>query len=284
VFAWLPAPWLERAPALVEFAPLTILRAQAPGLVRRVLIVNGQHVEPGQTLVELENEQLQQELRDLDLALAQSELRLCTLRKRDQLAALQAELAEHKNLTDRREQKRGEAAYLELVAPCAGQVLTPHPEQLLGTYAATGQELVALGDEDHKELVLSIDQEDIESFQGSLGRAVRARVPGVGRQSGVLYRVAPGASTRPPRESFCATVGGPVSVSAEKERQGSEGEVSVSAFVQPRFEGAVQLTAEQSRQLRAGQRATVWPATGAPTLAASAYRALRNWYRAHTQE
>ena len=263
----------------VEYAPLTILRAQAPGLVSRVLVAGGQHVQSGQLLVELENEQLQLELRDLDLALNQSELRLRTLRKREQLAAFQAELAEYKNLANHREEKRREAAHLKIVAPCAGQVLTAHPEQLLGTYANEGQELVALGDEDHKELVLSVDQEDIESFQHSVARSARARVRGLGRLSGVLYRVAPGASTRPPNEAFCATAGGPVPVSAEK-----RGDVSVPVFIRPRFEAAVRLTAQQSRRLHAGQRATVWPATRAPALAVSAYRALRGWWQAHTKQ
>ena len=183
----LPAPWLQRTPALVEYAPLTILRAQAPGLVSRVHVVSGQRVESGQLLVELDNEQLHQELRDLDLALEQSEGRLRTLRNREQLAALEAELAEHKNLTDRREEKRREAAHLEIVAPCPGQVLTPHPEQLVGTYAAVGRELVALGDEDHKELVLSIDQEDIASFQDSLARPVPAHA----RFGSTVRRVVP---------------------------------------------------------------------------------------------
>ena len=153
-------------------------------------------------LVELDNEQLHQEVLDLDLALQQSDGRLRTLRNREQLAALEAELAEHKNLTDRREEKRREAAHLKVVAPCPGQVLTPHPEQLVGTYADIGRELVALGDEDHKELVLSIDQEDIASFQNSLAQPVSARVRGLDRQSGVLYRVAPRrAPDRPVRPS-----------------------------------------------------------------------------------
>jgi multidrug resistance efflux pump len=266
----------------VEYAPLTILRAQAPGLVSRVHVVSGQRVESGQLLVELDNEQLHQELRDLDLALEQSEGRLRTLRNREQLAALEAELAEHKNLTDRREEKRREAAHLEIVAPCPGQVLTPHPEQLVGTYAAVGRELVALGDEDHKELVLSIDQEDIASFQDSLARPVPARMRGLGRQSGVLYRVAPAASTRPPSEAFCASAGGPVPVTAENDTEDG-GKVSVPVFIQPRFEAAVQLTVEQSRQLRAGQRALVWPATRVPALAVSAYRGLRGWWRTHAK-
>jgi putative peptide zinc metalloprotease protein len=276
----LPAPWLQRTPALVEYAPLTILRAQAPGLVSRVHVVSGQRVETGQLLVELDNEQLHQELRDLDLALEQSAGRLRTLRNREQLAALEAELAEHKNLTDRREEKRREAAHLEVDAPCPGQVLTPHPEQLVGTYADIGRELVALGDEDHKELVLSIDQEDIASFQKSLAQPVSARVRGLGRQSGVLYRVAPAASTRPPSEAFCANAGGPVPVTTE-DRTEDGGKVSIPVFIQPRFDAAVQLTVEQSRQLRAGQRATVWPATRGPALAVSAYRAVRGWWRAH---
>ena len=125
LFAWLPAPWLQRAPAIVEYASLTILRAQAPGLVRQVFVASGEQVASGRALIELENEQLQQELRDLELALEQSELRLCTLRKREQLAALQAELAENKKLADRRQEKQREAAHLTIVAPCMGR--SSHP-------------------------------------------------------------------------------------------------------------------------------------------------------------
>ncbi|MCU0961566.1 MAG: biotin/lipoyl-binding protein [Pirellulaceae bacterium] len=278
-----PAPWVQHAPALVEYAPLTILRAPVPGHVRRVLVTSGTQVEAGQILLELENDALRQELGDLDLALAQSDLRLATLCNRGQIAAQQAELAAYESLRERRDAKRREVELLTIVAPCAAKVLTPHPEHLVGTHADEGRELLALGDEVRKELVLSIDETDIESFQASVGREVRARIAGHGRQVGVLTRVAPAASRQSPHVAFCATAGGPVPVTAPR-ANGESRALSAPEFLTPRFEAAVQLTAAQSRCLHAGQRATVWPATPVPTLASSVYRTLRGWWRAHARQ
>ncbi len=279
----LPAPWLQRTPAVVEYAPLTIVRAQVPGHVRQVRIAGGARVAAGQVLLELDNETLRQELGDLELALAQSDLRLATLRNRGQIAAQQAELAARQSLQERCDAKRRQVELLRIVAPCAGHVLTPHPEQLLGTYAEEGRELLAVGDECSKELVLSIDETDVESFQASFGREVRARIAGHGRQVGILARVAPAASTRPSHPAFCATAGGPVPVTTQSESSAA-GERAVPVFLAPRFEAAVRLTAAQSRALHAGQRATVWPATPAPTLAMSVGRAARTWWRVHTHQ
>ena len=53
-----PWPCAYRAPAMVEYAPLAIVRAASDGFVREVQVEIGQKVERGQVLVALENEQL----------------------------------------------------------------------------------------------------------------------------------------------------------------------------------------------------------------------------------
>ncbi|MFM2093125.1 MAG: hypothetical protein RIS70_249, partial [Planctomycetota bacterium] len=255
-----------------------ILRARSGGLVKEITVRSGEFVRQGQPLARIENRQLELELRDLELEIAQAELRLRTLRNQEKLAAAQAEMAQLQNLYERLEVRRDEVAHLEILAPEDGLILTPHPEQLVGTYVKQGEEVLALGDESHKELVLSIDQQNVDSFQASLGKPVQSRLTNLQRLPGMMNRIAPAASVVPTHDAFCATSGGPVPVRASE----SNGSASVQ-FIEPRFEAAVQLDPELSRQLFAGQRAVVWPATGSPSLATGLCRGIAAWWRERTK-
>ena len=58
LFSILKAPASKSAPAIVQFSDEQILRANADGFVRKILVENGQAVEKNQELVVLENQQL----------------------------------------------------------------------------------------------------------------------------------------------------------------------------------------------------------------------------------
>ena len=67
------------APAVVDFAPLTVVRAHSPGFVRQVCVGDGQTVRQGAVLLVLENDQLRHDLRDVQLAVDQSGIRAGSL-------------------------------------------------------------------------------------------------------------------------------------------------------------------------------------------------------------
>ncbi len=68
VGAILTRPGRVAAPAVVEYAPLSIVRASAPGFVEEILVASGDAVVPGQPIAVLRNDELKAELADLELA------------------------------------------------------------------------------------------------------------------------------------------------------------------------------------------------------------------------
>ena len=143
----------------------------------------------------------------------------------------------------------------------------------LGTYAATGTEIVSIGDERHKELRVSITQEDVNTFQASVGAPVSARLPGGIRLTSCLTRVPPQASLEPPHRSLCAPYGGPLEVRVKEASQSRDPEDKYE-LVRPAFTGFVQLTPAVSVHLRAGQRGIVWLARGHESIGAYLWHKL----------
>ena len=53
------------APAVVEYAPLTVIRAATPGFVPQIQVASGQQVKAGQGIAVLQNKELEADLSDL---------------------------------------------------------------------------------------------------------------------------------------------------------------------------------------------------------------------------
>ena len=70
--AILVQPGRVGVPAVVEYAPLSVVRAAAPGFVTEICVASGDTVVAGQPIVVLRNDELQAELADLELALSES--------------------------------------------------------------------------------------------------------------------------------------------------------------------------------------------------------------------
>jgi putative peptide zinc metalloprotease protein len=251
---FLPWPGVTCAPAIVEYAPLTILRAGCSGFVRAVHVRSGEHVEQGQLIAKLENRELSSEIRDLELAMEQSRLRARALEQQDELAASQAELEELDSLRKKLEEKQQEANHLTLAAPCAGRVLVRNTESLVGTYMTVGAEIAKIGAETNKEVRVSILQEDVHAFNTRLGSSVRVRLSGGQQLWCELTKLPPKASTSPTHPSLCAPHGGPLEVRTKRDREGGE---EVHELLKPRFVGVVSLSPAESNSLRAGQRGLV---------------------------
>ena len=70
ILLWTPASLPPTAPAIVEYAPPTILRARTPGFVERIYVVDGEQVKRDQLLCVLRNDELQLEVASLESQLA----------------------------------------------------------------------------------------------------------------------------------------------------------------------------------------------------------------------
>jgi putative peptide zinc metalloprotease protein len=279
LFGVCPWPLAKRAPALVQYAPLTIVRAGSAGFVREVIAEDGQSVAEGDLLLVLENEQLEIELKELDVSVEQSRLKSLGHRNRHEMAAYQAEQKKIEGLLKQRAELQAQVEQLAVRAPSDGTVMRRQLDALLGTYLNEGDEILAIGNDDQKEIRLSVAQEDVDSFQCSLDEPVLIHV-GSDRLLARLTRITPRATLQPPDVSLCATHGGPLVVrqnSPDAKTDSSENETV--ELVEPRFTGTIALDGHQSRQLRAGGRGVVHLTDRDESVGGHLVRSFQRWLR-----
>jgi putative peptide zinc metalloprotease protein len=125
---------------------------------------------------------------------------------------------------------------------------------MMGTYVEEGQELLAVGREEHKELIVSIHQDHIDDVGHGIGQKVRLRIGGLNSTQGQLLRIDPRASEILPHPALSALEGGPLAVT---EATGQELEDSEVRLVEPRFKGVVRLSQDASLEFSCGQQGYV---------------------------
>jgi putative peptide zinc metalloprotease protein len=248
-----PASLPATAPAIVEYAPPTVIRARTAGFVERFYVLEGESVAEGQLLCVLRNDALRVELAGLESLLERTEVRTIALRQRlphapQEHVAYEAAMSELTAMQTRVTETRSRAADLEIRAPHAGRLVRRRLDRLEGVYLNVGDEIVSLGSEDAKQLHVSLAQEDVESLSGIEESPVTVYVPGVGSWDAQLNRLDPRATTQPPHQALCAPNGGTVAVVRGK--NGFE-------FAAPRFSGFISLTAEEALRLQVGRRGAV---------------------------
>jgi len=247
-------PFDATAPAVVEYRDLEIVRARSPGFVKAIHVTDGRQVRQGELLLELENDLLAVECRDLELAIEQARTRRRIHQNAQETAAAQVELENQRALEKRHSEKHRQLASLRITAPVSGRVMVRNVTSLADTYVEEGDEVLAIGTESHKQVRVSIAQQNEEDFRFALGKDVKLRYRSGGSQSGRLERLTPRARTEPLHGALCAPLGGPLAVTSKG--RNSEGEHDYK-LVEPRFTGVVEIPTETCRQHRAGELAAV---------------------------
>lgn len=251
ILLWVPWPGAMRAPAVVDYAGHAVIRSATAGFIRRVHVTEGQIVEAGELLVELQNDELATQHRELELALQEdlAQLRLALNRQRgaDVQIAQRNVQARKERLREISDQTEG----LELRAPVAGRVVARNLAQTVGTYVKRGAEILTVADETRKELVVSVGQEAIDSVMPYVGGETRFRIHGRPARTGTLERLDPRASTRLPHPAMSGRVGGPLAVTEPSEAEANE---TGMRLVEPRFRGVIAISPQIARQLGAGEQ------------------------------
>ncbi len=254
------APWpgALQAPAIVAYATDVPVRASTPGFVREVLVKPGQRVESQQALLRLENPEISAELADLKLAIAQATIQCRVFKQNRKLAAYQAEVERRESLEQQLTEQQAEVDNLTIRAKAGGTLIATNFDSLVGTYLQTGAELAAIGDQDDKNLRVSIDQDDLAAFKDRVGKRVSLIVPNVRTIQGRLHHVDPRASLRPSHLALCAVNHGPIAVRKTSAAKADKAEVDTSLeYLTPRFLGIVDVSPVDQRQLACGQLGTV---------------------------
>jgi putative peptide zinc metalloprotease protein len=275
---WSLGPAWIHAPAIVEYAPLTVIRAASPGFVEGVLVASGDTVRQGQPLVILRNDELQIELTELDLAIEQSRVRARMHQQAEELAKYQAELANGAGLAKQRAEVQRQVASLTILAPRDGRVIGRPLDWLAGQYLESGDEIAVLGDESSKELLVAVGQDDFELFHSQLEKLVRVVVHDSRRVrfDAALARLEPRATQDPPHDALLATAGGPLTATGRTDDSGSAPSYQL---LTPCFTGRIALNTLQSQQLACGQLLTISFHSNSQTLAAHYLQSLEAWLR-----
>jgi putative peptide zinc metalloprotease protein len=202
-------------------------------------------------------------------------------RKERDLPAMQVELELGEVLQEKIAERSLQLEKSILVAPAAGCVVTRDVVSLVGRYVHEGEELLAIGNENQKHLLIAIAQGDIERFEDQDGRSIDVRLQSPTRApfSCTLTGIEPRASQELPHQALAATNGGPLAVRAT-EADGSDDPIQLS---DPHFTAKLTLSDEQGQSLRAGQLAMVRLHTSRGTLARFFYRGVSNWFQRRMQ-
>jgi multidrug resistance efflux pump len=152
----------------------TEIRPLVDGVVERVFIGEGARVARGDPIVQLRDAE-QRTSRDAALSDAASAEREATA------ASARGDAAEERLQRMRADALRSEASVLDeqvraalVRSPVAGIVLTPRPQERLGSWVDAGSQLIVVGRTDTLELDFNVDERDIGRVQ--IGDEVRLRV------------------------------------------------------------------------------------------------------------
>ena len=220
ILAVTPWPFGFTAPGVVEYAPLSVVRADGAGFVNRVLVQEGDVVSAGQPLVELRNEELERDLHDLELAIEQSRLRERLAVEQHDTAASQIEQQQRDALQRRLAERQRQVERLVVQAPSDGVIIGRELAALTGSFVSEGKELLSVGDPTRREFLAAIRQEDLPEAQSQLSLPVSIQLRGRGELAGEMRRVQPRASTRPEHLCLCAPFGGPLAVQTRVDEHG----------------------------------------------------------------
>ena len=253
-----PAPSMVTAPVVVDYDPLTVMRAKASGFANTIHVETGQYVEEGDLLVTLENPDLELEFKSLLVDIKISELRSNSLLTRERLGELEQETESMESLKQRRNELTAQLENLQIVAPQSGIILAPDLKSDQGKYFQPGDEILSIGNKAEIHAIALTRQQDIKWIEKNPDANIELRIWGRSKNAliaGEIKHVNPRARDDLPHEAFAATAGGPLAVvprgqveeSATKE---GEGEMKLT---QPRVPLEIALSSSDRNDLLPGQ-------------------------------
>lgn len=272
-----PWPGARVLHGVIEHDPLTVIRAASPGFVEVVHVQAGNVVEKGALLAELRNDELQIELRDLELAIEQSRLRHDVLMREDDIAGGQAELESGRALRSQLKEKQAELSALSVRAPRRGRVMGHNLPQLQGTYLQRGDELVSIGSSDDRVFRVAISQDDIRAVRAFEDNDVTVRLRSGQRLSGTLKPPEPRASRTPIHPALCAPNGGELPVRSASNEDAPNEEFQL---LLPHFVGEVAIAPKDASQLVSGQSGQIAIRDREESLGGGIYYRIRAWIEA----
>ena len=275
-----PSPGTPKAPAVVEYSPLVVVRADSPGFVSDIRVRGGSQVKKGDVLAVLRNDDLEYELADLRFSLEQSRIKSRVHEHKREMAAWQAEAKNFASLQKKYDEKQLQVESLTVRAPASGTVLAHNLSALKGVFLQPGDEFLSLGSETRKELHVALSEDDLSPFKMAVGQPLYVRLPGDHVFQSRLLRIAPRASLECPHSALSAANGGPLAVEAKvADVEDPLDPQQEHSLLVPHFVGTIELTNEQSLQLKTGQVGVAAVRSHREAIGKHFYRAITRWVR-----
>ncbi|MCA9151378.1 MAG: hypothetical protein KDA92_18830, partial [Planctomycetales bacterium] len=278
----LPWPGGVVAVGVVDYEPLSVIRAAAPGFVTSITTRPGVDVVAGEPLATLENPQLRSDLSQLARDINLSQLRRQSLQAVFHRNASGSEqMYDEELLQDTLEQKQADladkVASLEVVAPVNGRVIGRDFDSLYQRFLHEGDLLMSIGREDRKAIVVTVAQRDADFFLQQIGKSPNVRIKGRPTKicGAVLKEMNPRATKQLSHASLAAPNGGPLAV----EFVANHDESARESFelLEPHFEAIVTLPAGVANQVRAGELAKVRLAAAGESIGGHLWKRFELW-------
>ena len=276
LFFVLGAPATKSAPAVVQFANETILRAESPGFIQEVLVASGDTVKKGDLLVRLRNQELLDEVIELSCDVDGSRIQVRIHQQDEELGLATIEEERLTGLEKQLKEKTRMAKSLEIRAPFDGFVFQRQLQNMQGQFVEQGDPVLNVARHHSKEVIVSMDQRDFDSVKENQGQEIRVAIPGMPVFKSRFSRVNPRASTATTHPSLCAFAGGSLPVKPA----GSESENGPAfELLTPRFSAELTLEDEISQSLHSGQRGLAFFKTGRQSMGSYLFLASCEWLR-----
>ena len=251
-----PSPSVVTAPIVIEYEPLSIVRANASGFANTVHVVDGQLVEEGDVLVTLENPELKQELSSILLDIQISKLRINAFHIDQDISKVLLEEELLVSLKTKQVELEQRISDLTIVAPQRGQVLGRELDVLEGQHLKPGNEVLSIGQPGNIQAIALTKQSDVEWVSSNPDAQVELLIWGRDQDSlieGQISHINPRARDDLPHEAFSATTGGPLAVVPRNQVEGEDSDEQQFMLTNPRVPIEISLAQSDRTSLLPGQ-------------------------------
>ena len=253
-----PSPSVVSAPVVIDYEPLSIVRANSTGFARSIHVVAGQEVQEGDLLVTLENPELAHELHSLLIDIKISQLRANTFFNRGEISHVQLEQDELDSMFRRKTELESRLADLKIYAPQTGNVLAKDLESSIGKHFTPGDEILSIAKAGELHAIALTRQTDIDWVSANPDSKIELLIWGRHENDlldGRLKYINPRARDDLPHEAFSASAGGPLAVVPRQqvEKNADSTEQGDMMLTQPRVPVEIDLNPEDREELAAGQ-------------------------------
>ena len=270
VLFFAPVPFNNTAPGIVSLPDGCIIRPEVDGFVEQIHIQNGQSVRKGDVLVTLRNDEVRLKHNDLLLQYEQERIRYQTaLQEHDDAEAAIVE-SNLRSLKEQQRETKAEVDALTVRAANSGVVVSRDLHLKTETFVREGDELLAIDDQESRELRISLAQEDFAVVDRLAGRTADVRIGSRSPSTGTIDHVIPRASRRLRYPALAATEGGSLSVTAASDDD--------PELTEQRFEAIVRL-GDVGKRMPIGERGYVAIPNNHRTLVAWIWYGCRSWVR-----